>query len=1677
MNDMSQDPGPDGLSAVDYNPFADAAPIARVVPTTEAQREIWLACQLGAEASLAYNESVSLRLRSLSQSTAPGALDAEVLRRALGALVARHDALRATFGADGQDMFIAESLALDMPVHDISALTPEQREASLQRHVRADVDTPFNLEQGPLLRAQLIALSEFDAVLVLTAHHIVCDGWSFGVLLRDLAALLAAAASDHPQAVLPVAEAYADHALAQLEPASVAQAEADTGYWVALYDHSMPALDLPTRRPRLPQRAFASRREDLRLDSDTLDAVRKLGARHGASLFATLFGVFAALISRLSGQDDVVIGVSAAGQSSKGSNSLVGHCVNLLPIRMLIDVEADTSALVLQSRTAVLDAYEHQSVSFGGLLKHLQVQREPGRLPLVSVLFNLDARMDAAGFAPAGLQAEIFSNPRSAENFELYLNVTQDTQGLLLECQYKTALFDQATVRRWLELYREALARAAADPAQALATLLAPTPSEQALLAAWNNTARDFPQELLLNDLLQTGLRHDPMASALVFEGQTLNYRELHARARQLAHALRARGAGPGERVGVCLERSLDLVVALVGIIASGAAYVPLDPTLPVERLAGMVDDAGVRLLVTRHMEHAGRSGAFAAAGDPVFIDDAAWQADDAVPPLPPLGHASDPAYVIFTSGSTGRPKGAMNAHRGIVNRLLWMQEAYALQPGERVLQKTPFSFDVSVWEFFWPLAVGATLVVAKPDGHRDSAYLADLVRRERIDVMHFVPSMLRFFLDEPAASACTRLRRVVCSGEALPLELVERFFTVLPQSKLANLYGPTEAAVDVSAWECRPAEPSASVPIGAPIANTQLHVLDARLRPLPIGTAGDLYIGGVQVGMGYAGRPELTAERFIPDPLRSGGRLYNTGDIARWRGDGALDYLGRSDHQVKVRGYRIELGEIETQLLAQSGIRQAVAMTREDHPGDLRIVAYVVADGAPVDGEALRNHLRQALPDYMVPQIIVQLDAMPLLPSGKINRRALPVPNPTQADKGHSRVPARNATEQAVLSLMEHVLKLPGMSVLDDFFAMGGHSLLAARLVAQLNVALDLNLPLRLVFESPTAERLAHAIDKARDAGGGGRIAIRHDPVRTTAPLTAQQERIAFMEELYPGRVVYNSPSAHRLRGPLALDAFKQALLDMMLRQPALRSVIRTVNGRHEQVVMAPANFELPFDDLSQRPEAEREAELMRRMQAIVDQPIDIHQAPLFRVALFKLAPQEHAFLFMPHHIIWDGWSFDLLYSELAACYAARRQGTPNILAPLPVTYADYAHWQAEWLRSPAFAAQLRDWNLRLAQAPAPKTLQTDRPRSAGMSGEGATEWVRIDQATTEQLRDIARQSDVTLNMLALALYGAMMAQTAGSENVVIGVPVRGRMMTEVEPVMGFFNNLLPLQLRLDPNQATTDYLHRVKQEFLDVLSFQDIPFERLAMEPEMKARSQHAGIYQALFSFQDARERTRLWGDLEQSSILLFQKGATEDLGLWLMDVPDGLEGGFTYNADIYSASTAAAFKTRFLELVQRFVADPQQPLNALLATQASPAAAALHHLAAAAKPEIQPEATPPRADPGTAPKPNAINRALTPTEQALAEIWSSLLGLKPEQIEPQDNYFDLGGDSLTAMQAVIGMHERTGKRANARLLIFETLGQIARHYDELEVETLSRPGLVKRLFGGLGRGKSLP
>jgi amino acid adenylation domain-containing protein len=790
-----------------------------------------------------------------------------------------------------------------------------------------------------------------------------------------------------------------------------------------------------------------------------------------------LLAAFNVLLGRLAGQADLVVGLPVAGQSAAGVIDLVGHCVNLLPVRSIVDGKAAFIGYLDGLRKLVLDAFDHQEVTYGSLLEKVRLPRDRSRLPLVSVTFNLDRPSEAPSFV--GLEVEVASQPKRAVNFDLMVNVAQRDDELVVDWRYNTDLFDASTIRRWLGHYRVLLEEIVADPQRRVEELPLLTEAERRqILEEWNDTGVDYRGDSLLHRLVEAQVERTPDAVAVAFEREGLTYRELNRRANQLANHLVKLGVGPEVLVGICMERSLEMVVGLLGILKAGGAYVPLDPAYPRERLAFMLEDAEVGVLVTQER----LLGELPVHGAPVVCLDRDRSVIDRESDRPPSVDVGPDnlAYVIFTSGSTGRPKGAMNTHRGITNRLVWMQDRYRLGSEDRVLQKTPISFDVSLGELFPPLLAGARLVVARPEGHQDPKYLVRVITDQAITVAHFVPSMLQVFLEEPDVERCEALRQVVCSGEALPLELQQRFFARLG-ARLDNLYGPTEAAVEVTCWGCERDGQRGVVPIGRPVANTRIYILDSTLQPVPVGVAGELHIGGVQVGRGYLNRPELTEEKFIPDPFSSepGARLYRSGDLARFLPDGNVEFLGRLDDQVKVRGYRIELGEIEAAISRHDRVRQAVVLAREDQPGDKRLVAYVVVDGEPRSIIAeVRSRLRESLPRYMVPAAFVPLEAIPLTPSGKIDRRALPSPDGSRPFPDQGFVAPRTPTESTVAEIWRDVLRMKEIGIHENFFDLGGHSFLAVRIVERLWTALGVELPLRSVFDTPTVAALAEAIE-----------------------------------------------------------------------------------------------------------------------------------------------------------------------------------------------------------------------------------------------------------------------------------------------------------------------------------------------------------------------------------------------------------------------------------------------------------------------------------------------------------------------------------------------------------------------------------------------------------------------
>ncbi|HEU4773627.1 MAG TPA: amino acid adenylation domain-containing protein [Lysobacter sp.] len=1525
---MSTRYGAAQVAAIDYDPFASGQ-VVRVVPTTEPQREIWLADQLGTDASLAFNESVSLRLR--------GALDADALQEALRGLLDRHSALRTNLGPDGETQCVLDRVELTLDCIDLTGLSADQRNATVAERLRLAVETPFDLRHDRLFRAELMRLAPDEHLLVLTAHHIVCDGWSWWVLVQDLGALYASQ-RDRDAPPLPPVESFSDYALAEAGDAARTASADDEAYWLSRFADSVPVLELPTDRPRPSRRSFASRREDHVIDAELVAAVRHAGASRGVSMFATLLAALASLMSRLTGQSQVVVGIPAAGQAVDGHERLVGHCVNLLPLRFDLDPAQSFEQVLAEAQDTLLDAIEHQRYTFGTLLKTLKVERDPARLPLVSLMFNIDQALERETTGFPGLSMTFDSNPRSFENFEIFINAVHDHGTLRLECQYNTDLFDAATIRRWLAAYESLLRAAVANPAALAASLPLVDAEAYAKLEALQPEPVPYDRQRRMHEAFEAQCDRSPERVALEFAGRILTYAQLEERANRIAHLLRARGVKRGGLVGIALDRGTDMVAGVLGILKAGAGYVPLDPQFPAERLAYMAGDAGLAALLTQHA-HAAK---FDLRGRAVLMLDRLEDELAAMPTLR-LGRDADAAgpesvaYVIYTSGSTGRPKGVQVPHRAVANFLVGMLETPGIQTEDRLLAVTTLSFDIAVLELMLPLCVGARVVLADRDTAMDGAALNRMLVSSGATLMQATPATWRLLLEAGWAGAPGFA--ILCGGEPLPADLAS---ALLPRcGALWNLYGPTETTVWSTVARVRqaPGRPVPDIHIGRPIANTRIWILDERGGVCPRGVPGEICIGGDGVTLGYLDRPELTAERFVPDGFAGGSAataaplLYRTGDLGRWRPDGNLEHLGRLDFQVKVRGYRIELGEIESNLAGHLDVARAVVVAREDRPGDVRLVAYVVPrNGCNPESAALAAHLRRTLPDYMVPQHFVMLDAIPLMPNGKVDRKALPAPdagNAGDAPRTEDASP-RDGLEQSIADAMAKVLGRSRVGIHEGFFEMGGHSLLAAQLCARLSRELDMEIPLRSLFDASTVAALAELLRSRESAQPGkGAMEIPRRGNQTTAPMTLMQQRLWVLDQMEPGSVTWNTPAAHRLTGALDRVALEAALQEMVRRQASLRTGFVASDDGDEvmQQVLETINVPLlPFEDLCPLPMEEREPALRTRLDALIATPFELDRAPLFRAGLFRLAEQEHVLFFMVHHIIWDGWSFDLFYDEMTALYTAFSTGRHSPLPELEVSYGDFADWHRQRLAGEEVGRQLDYWKRQLEGAQEPLDLPVDFARPPQMSGRGSTEWLSFDRDTADGLRALGAQAGGTLFMSLLAAYCVLLSRLTGQRELTIGVPVRNRDSAALEGVMGLFVNMLPLRFSVDPERPFSELVRHVRERVLEAFSYPDVPFEQLVRELHLPRDPSRSPVYQAMFSFQDVRQRPGKWGELKHERFPVFQPGVAQDLGLWFVETRDGLSGGLAYNTDIFADDTAVRFHRRFAALLSSLQARPE-------------------------------------------------------------------------------------------------------------------------------------------------------
>ncbi|MEU9347336.1 non-ribosomal peptide synthase/polyketide synthase [Streptomyces sp. NPDC048278] len=1465
------------------------------LPLSAAQRRLWLLAQVDG-ASTAYNLPSAWRLT--------GPLDRDALQAALNDVAARHTPLRTVFPA--VDGIPYQRILADAEVPLESA--PFGELAGRAAHV-------FDLERELPLRATLFETGPHEHVLLLLLHHIATDEWSDRPLFADLATAYAARTTGRAPDWAPLPASYADYTLWQRDLLAAAEPEL-LAHWTGTLRGLPAELDLPTDRPRPAEPTGRGGTTAFTVPPALAGALRGLARAHGVSMFMVAQAAVAALLHRLGAGDDIPLGAPVSGRSDEALEDLVGFFVNSLVLRTDLSGDPTFAELLDRVRETDLAAYEHQDLPFERLVEALNPERSLARHPLFQVMV---VHLAGPGDGPAlpGLTARRETVGQDSAKFDLSFDFVERDEGIDGWIEYSADLFDERTAVLLARRLEALLTQVAADPGRRVGTLDVLRDDERAqVLTGWNDTTRTVP-DVTLPELFRAQAARIPAAPAVVFEGTPLTYAELDQRVERLAHTLAAHGARAETTVAVALPRSAALVVTLLAVHRAGAAYLPLDPGYPADRLAYTLADARPACLVT------GEGGTVPDTGVPrLTVTADGTPAHPADAPLPTSYDPRHPAYVIYTSGSTGRPKGVVVPHAGIVNRLLWMQDAYRLGADDRVLQKTPAGFDVSVWEFFWPLITGATLVVARPEGHQDPAYLAELIREQAVTTAHFVPSMLRAFLDEPAAASCTGLRRVMCSGEALPAPSAARFRRLLPDTRLHNLYGPTEASVDVTAHEV-PADPD-TVPIGRPVWNTRTYVLDAGLRPVPPGVAGELYLAGVQLARGYLGRPGLTAERFVADPYGpAGARMYRTGDLARWTADGELEYLGRTDDQVKLRGFRIEPGEIETVLAAHPAVAHATVVVRDD-----RLVAYAVpAPGATVDSAALRAHATAALPEYMVPAAVVTLDALPLTPNGKLDRRALPAPD-FAAEVGDTR--PRTPLEETLGALVADVLGLERVGVDDDFFALGGDSIVAMQLVARARAA-GLAFSPRDVFRHKSVAGLAAVAttatsgDRAEetvllDLTDAERAEVAALPAGTDVlPLSPLQAGLLFHAALDSGDEgpdVYTVQISYDLDGPVDADRLRAAAQDLLDAHENLRSGFRYLSSGRP-VAVVPRTAVLPWRqlDLTDGDEA-----AWTRVLGQERRRFDPERPPLLRLLLARTGPDRHRLVLSHQHLLLDGWSLPLLTAELWARYEGR---TPALPAP----YREHLRLLAA--QDPAASATA--WTEALTGLAEPTRLAPADPDRAAAVPH--THTVELDAGRTAELEAFARRTGVTVNTLVQAAWGVLLGRLTGRDDVVFGATVAGRSpeLPGSEAMIGLFINTIPVRVRIRPEESTAALLERLQDEQSRLIAHQHLGLADIQRTAGLGELFDTLVVFES-YPVADPDEETGENAGVAPRATVREHADSTHYPLAWAVEPAERLRVTAEFRPDLFDAATVRRITAALTGLLTGMAADPGRPVGRL-------------------------------------------------------------------------------------------------------------------------------------------------
>jgi amino acid adenylation domain-containing protein/non-ribosomal peptide synthase protein (TIGR01720 family) len=1723
-----------------------------VFPVSFAQKRLWFLDQFEPNSPF-YNIPAAVRLR--------GALLVNAMERTLNEIVRRHEVLRTTFATvkDEPVQVISPSLTLPLPVVDLSAMPKEEREAEAVRLARKEARTPFNLAKGPLLRMALIKLEDEEHIILLTMHHIISDGWSMGVLISEIATIYDAFTRNRPSPLPPLKIQYADFSNWQREYFEGGVLEKQLQYWKDTLGDSSGLLELPTDRPRPSIWTNNGSTVNGRVPLEIAKALRSLGREQRATLFMTLLAAFQTLLFRYTGQEDINVGSPIANRNRAAIEPLIGFFVNTMVLRNQLSGEMSFRELVSKEREVCMGAFANQDLPFEMLVEALQPGRDMSYTPLFQVMFILQNAPADAKELP-GFSLEMLDVHSGTATFDITLSISEDALGLDLTFEYNTDLYDESTMQRMLSHFVRLLEEVSTFPDQSISTLdILSVEEKHMMLVEWNETAVPYELDQPIHRLFEKQVLLTPDSVALVIPAnnghirQTLTYRELDHRANQMAHYLQQKGVVPGTIMGLCVDRNLEMMIGLLGILKAGGAYLPLDPQYPKDRLSFMMEDSGIKLLVTQSW----LKDQLPETDVEMICIDVLGEllATISSEPVKTESSGDDPVYMIYTSGSTGKSKGVIIQHCNLVNACYAWQDAYELEEGQAHLQMANFSFDVFAGDWTRALCSGGRLVLCPRDWLLMPRLLHTLLVEEEIEFAEFVPAVLRQLIDHLRENhlKLDSLKVIVCGSDVWYVGEYKEFTHFCGENtRLINSFGLTEATIDTSFFESDALGLNSDqvVPIGRPYANMEMYILDGHLQPVPIGVPGELVVGGAGVAKGYHHRPELTAERFILNPFVTDENvlLYRSGDLAKFRADGNVEFLGRLDHQIKIRGFRIEIGEIEAVLRQHSAVRDAVVMavamgSGEQHENTInRLVTYLVADinvdriplnsrcvlvmddvqppaeielstvdvsihgvcvrGLPLDygigssiklhmpmpdlpeeievqgtvawrydgksgityqlspaDEAsfyqsvkyiqdhggifieeetscqprvslhhkcrvefedgsveemllenlsgsgarlvmedgvfkqdgrvtvlldlpelnhqfilegdifwhldervyvqfaisqaeheylelsmeklfersgttlaqLRSYLKSKLPDYMVPSAYVMLSALPLTPNGKVDRKSLPVPSWSSRELETEFIPARTPLEEILVQIWSQVLGVKTIGVQDNFFDLGGHSLLATQVVSRMREALQVEVPLRLIFEYPEISGLGEQVEVLRRQEEG----LQAEPIvaveRTEdMPLSFAEQRLWFLDQLQPNSPFYNIPEFIRINGILQVDILEKCLNEIIRRHEILRTTFPTVNGKAKRVIVSKAQLNLEVVDLTTLERKEQELEVRRRAEAEARKPFDLAAGPLLRVHLLRLNAEEHIILMTIHHIISDDWSTSVIVQEVAALYNAFEKGMASPLPELEIQYADFAHWQRNWLTGEVLEKQMNYWSEALSNLPPVITLPTDKPRPAVMSFEGDYEQFKLSRQLSDALRELSKREGVTIFMTLLAAFQALLARYAGQEDISVGTPIANRNRRDIEGLIGFFINTLVLRGDLSGEPSFSELLKRTREMTLGAYAHQDLPFEMIVDELQPDRDMSHTPLFQVMFVIQNAPMNAEALPGMTLNPIDIHSGTVKFDLTMTVLEEGDFLEGALEYSTDLYHADTIRRMLVHFENLLEALVERPDIPIS---------------------------------------------------------------------------------------------------------------------------------------------------